>query len=74
MEVNLNKGDASMGRRIQKINVVIHEPEDTQFCKNVQQAVDDLYIKMIVDKLSSSGLTYDEQKEVLKKVLAYVSK
>ena len=73
MEVNLNKGDASMGR-IQKINVVIHEPEDTQFCKNVQQAVDDLYIKMIVDKLSSSGLTYDEQKEVLKKVLAYVSK
>ena len=74
MEVNLNKGDASMGRRIQKINVVIHEPEDTQFCKNVQQAVDDLYIKMIVDKLSSSGFTYDEQKEVLKKVLAYVSK
>lgn len=74
MEVNLNKGDASMGRRIQKINVVIHEPEDTQVCENVQQAVDDLYIKMIVDKLSSSGLTYDEQKEVLKKVLAYVSK
>lgn len=63
-----------MGRRIQKINVVIHEPEDTQVCENVQQAVDDLYIKMIVDKLSSSGLTYDEQKGVLKKVLAYVSK
>lgn len=69
MEVNLNKGDASMGRRIQKINVVIHKPEDTQFCKNVQQAVDDLYIKMIVDKLSSSGLTYDEQKEVLKRLI-----
>lgn len=69
MEVNLNKGDASMGRRIQKINVVIHEPEDTQLCKNVQQAVDDLYIKMIVDKLSSSGLTYDEQKEVLKRLI-----
>lgn len=69
MEVNLNKGDASMGRRIQKINVVIHEPEDTQVRKNVQQAVDDLYIKMIVDKLSSSGLTYDEQKEVLKRLI-----
>lgn len=69
MEVNLNKGDASMGRRIQKINVVIHEPEDTQVCKNVQQAVDDLYIKMIVDKLSSSGLTYDEQKEALKRLI-----
>ncbi len=58
-----------MGRRIQKINVVIHEPEDTQVRKNVQQAVDDLYIKMIVDKLSSSGLTYDEQKEVLKRLI-----
>ena len=69
MEVNLNKGDASMGRRIQKIYVVIHEPEDTQVRKNVQQAVDDLYIKMIVDKLSSSGLTYDEQKEVLKRLI-----
>lgn len=69
MEVNLNKGDASMGRRIQKINVVIHEPEDTQVCKNVQQAVDDLYIKMIVNKLSSSGLTYDEHKEALKRLI-----
>ena len=69
MEVNQNKGDASMGRRIQKINVVIHEPEDTQVCENVQQAVDDLYIKMIVDKLSSSGLTYDEQKEALKRLI-----
>lgn len=69
MEVNLNKGDASMGRRIQKINVIIHEPEDTQVRKNVQQAVDDLYIKMIVDKLSSSGLTYDEQKEALKRLI-----
>lgn len=58
-----------MGRRIQKINVVIHEPEDTQVRKNVQQAVDDLYIKMVVDKLSSSGLTYDEQKEVLKRLI-----
>ena len=58
-----------MGRRIKKINVVIHEPEDTQVRKNVQQAVDDLYIKMIVDKLSSSGLTYDEQKEVLKRLI-----
>ena len=55
--------------RIQKINVVIHFSEDTQFSKNVQQAVDDLYIKMIVDKLSSSGLTYDEQKEVLKRLI-----
>lgn len=69
MEVNQNKGDASMGRRIQKINVVIHEPEDTQVCKDVQQAVDDLYIKMIVDKLSSGGLTYDEQKEALKRLI-----
>lgn len=58
-----------MGRRIQKINVVIHEPEDTQVCKDVQQAVDDLYIKMIVDKLSSGGLTYDEQKEALKRLI-----
>ena len=31
--------------------------------------MDALYIKIIVDKLSSSGLTYAEQREVLKRVV-----
>ena len=31
-------------------------------------------IKIIIDKLSASGLTYDEQKVALKKVLFSVSK
>ena len=63
-----------MGRKSCSINVILHEPTDEQTRKNVQQAVDDLYIKIVVDKLSASGLTYDEQKAALKKVFAAGSK
>ena len=59
-----------MARKSNEIKIIWHEPAE----KNVQQAVDDLYIKIIIDKLSASGLTYDEQKVALKKVLFSVSK
>lgn len=74
MEIIYEKGEISMGRKSCSINVILHEPADEQTRKNVQQAVDDLFIKIVVDKLSASRLTYDEQKAALKKVLAARSK
>lgn len=63
-----------MARKSNEIKIIGHEPAEKQTSENVQQAVDDLYIKIIIDKLSASGLTYDEQKVALKKVLFSVSK
>ena len=63
-----------MARKSNEIKIIWHEPAEKQTRENVQQAVDDLYIKIIIDKLSASGLTYDEQKVALKKVLFSVSK
>ena len=63
-----------MARKSNEIKIISHEPAEKQTSENVQQAVDDLYIKIIIDKLSASGLTYDEQKVALKKVLFSVSK
>lgn len=63
-----------MARKSNEIKIIWHEPTEKQTSENVQQAVDDLYIKIIIDKLSASGLTYDEQKVALKKVLFSVSK
>lgn len=58
-----------MARKSNEIKIIWHEPTEKQTSENVQQAVDDLYIKIIIDKL-----TYDEQKVALKKVLFSVSK
>ena len=63
-----------MARKSNKINIILHEPADEQTRKNVQQAFDDLYIMIVVDKLSASGLTYDEQKAALEKISAAASK
>ena len=63
-----------MVRKSNKINVILHEPEDEQTRENVQQSFDDLYVKIVVDKLSASGLTYEEQIAVLKKLSADVNK
>lgn len=63
-----------MARKSCNINVILHEPEDEQTRENVQQSFDDLYIKIVVDKLSASGLTYEEQIAVLKKLSADVNK
>ena len=63
-----------MARKSNEKKIIWHEPAEKQTSENVQQAVDDLYIKIIIDKLSASGLTYDEQKVALKKVLFSVSK
>lgn len=63
-----------MARKSCNINVILHEPADEQTRENVQQSFDDLYIKIVVDKLSASGLTYEEQIAVLKKLSADVNK
>ena len=63
-----------MARKSNEIKIIWREPAEKQTSENVQQAVDDLYIKIIIDKLSASGLTCDEQKVALKKVLFSVSK
>lgn len=63
-----------MARKSCNINVILHEPEDEQTRENVQQSFDDLYVKIVVDKLSASGLTYEEQIAVLKKLSADVNK
>ena len=63
-----------MARKSCNINVILHEPEDEQTREKVQQSFDDLYIKIVVDKLSASGLTYEEQIAVLKKLSADVNK
>lgn len=57
-----------MSRKNTNIRVIIHETDENSE-KVSQEAVDALYIKIIVDKLSSSGLTYAEQREVLKRVV-----
>lgn len=49
-----------MGRKTQNIKVIVHGLEDSAVRENVQQAVDAQYMKIIVDRLSASGLTYDE--------------
>ena len=59
-----------MGRKTQNIKVIVHGLEDSAVRENVQQAVDAQYMKIIVDRLSASRLTYDEQKAALKKLLA----
>ena len=74
MEIIYEKGEISMARKSCNINVILHEPEDEQTRENVQQSFDDLYIKIVVDKLSASGLTYEEQIAVLKKLSADVNK
>lgn len=74
MEIIYEKGEISMARKSNKINIILHEPADEQTRKNVQQAFDDLYIKIVVDKLSASGLTYDEQKAALERISAAASK
>lgn len=61
-----------MGRKTQNIKVIVHGLEDYAVRENVQQAVDAQYMKIIVDRLSASGLTYDEQKAALKKLLVRV--
>lgn len=63
-----------MARKSCNINVILHEPADEQTRENVQQSFDDLYLKIVVDKLSASGLTYEEQIAVLKKLAAAVNK
>lgn len=63
-----------MARKSCNINVILHEPADEQTRENVQQSFDDLYLKIVVDKLSASGLTYEEQIAVLKKLSAAVNK
>lgn len=63
-----------MSRKSCNINVILHEPADEQTRKNVQQVFDDLYIKIVVDKISASGLTYEEQKAALKNISTAVSK
>ena len=57
-----------MSRKNTNIRVIIHDTDENSE-KVSQEAVDALYIKIIVDKLSSSGLTYAEQREVLKRVV-----
>ena len=59
-----------MGRKTQNIKVIVHGLEDYAVREHVQQAVDAQYMKIIVDRLSASGLTYDEQKAALKKLLS----
>ena len=68
-----------MARKSNEIKIIWHEPAEKQTSENVQQAGLGFFFfyinyKIIIDKLSASGLTYDEQKVALKKVLFSVSK
>ena len=45
-----------MARKSNEIKIIWHEPAEKQTSENVQQAVDDLYIKIIIDKLAPAGL------------------
>ncbi len=61
-----------MSQKNRSINVIIHAPEDEASLRLLQEATDELYVKIISDKLAKTDLTYEEKQEVLNKLAANI--
>lgn len=59
-----------MTRQSKPINVIIHAPDDEESLRLIQEAVDELYAKMIFRELEKTDLTPKEKDLVIKHLIA----
>lgn len=52
----------------QKINVIIHMPEDKESLDALQQKTDDLFCHIVGKKFKNANLTAEERLYVIKKI------
>ncbi len=53
----------------QKINVIIHLPEDKRSLEALQEKTNELFCKIVEKKLKNAGLSYKERAYVVKKII-----
>lgn len=58
-----------MSRRLREIKVIIHPPEDQKSIEAIQNTTDELYARIIENKLSKTNLTLKEKEYVVRKVI-----
>ena len=58
-----------MSRRSREIKVIIHPPEDKKSMEAIQNTIDELYARIIENKLSKTNLTLKEKEYVVRKVI-----
>lgn len=58
-----------MSRRSREIKVIIHPPEDQKSIEAIQNTTDELYVRIIENKLSKTNLTLKEKEYVVRKVI-----
>ncbi len=57
-----------MPRQQQKINVIMHMPEDEESLKAIQKKVDALYCYIVEKQMNKANLSLEERKYVVKEI------
>lgn len=66
----LHKGDDILMRKQQNINVIVHWPEDQKSMDVIQDATNQLFVKIIENRLSRTNLSPTEKECVVRRVIS----